>query len=66
MMVAGIKNGEMRLRAFFEQVLVLALDHLESADAAADVYAYALGIVGVDLEARIEPEQIRRRRCRIE
>ena len=39
--------------AFFEQDLVLALDHFESADAAADVDAGALGVSsGIDLEAR--------------
>ncbi len=51
MMVAGMKNGEMRAGAFFEQDLVLPLDHFESADAAADVDAGALGFFGIDLEA---------------
>ena len=43
MIVAGMKNGEMRPGPFFEQVLVLPLDHFEPADAAADVNADVLG-----------------------
>ena len=43
-MVAGMKNGEMRDGTFFEQNLVFALDHFESADAAADIDAGALGL----------------------
>ena len=39
-------------RPFFEQDLVLALDHFESADAAADVNAGALGLFRIHLEAR--------------
>ena len=46
-MVAGMKNGEMRAGPFLEQNLVLPLDHLESADAAADVDADALGLFAV-------------------
>ena len=44
-MVAGMKNGEMRPRPVLQQGLVLALDHFESADAAADVDADALGVL---------------------
>ena len=44
-MVAGMKNGEMRRGPFFEQSFVLALDHLESADAAADVDTGPLGVL---------------------
>ena len=47
MIVAGMKNGEMRPGPFFEQILVLALDHFESADAAADVDAGALGFLWI-------------------
>ena len=60
-MVAGMKNGEMRRGPVFEQRLVLALDHFESADAAADVDADALGVFGVHLQARTAPARIRRR-----
>ena len=37
-MVAGMKNGEIRLRTTLEQNLVLTLDHLEAADSAPDVH----------------------------
>ena len=47
-MVAGMKNGEMRPGTALQQLLVLALDHLESADAAADVDAGALGFLSPD------------------
>ena len=43
MIVAGMKKGEMRPGPFFEQVPVLALDHLEPADAAADINADSFG-----------------------
>ena len=50
----GRRNEKRRhaVRAFFEQNFVLALDHFESADAAADVDAGALGVLGIHLEAR--------------
>ena len=47
MIVAGMKNGEMRRGPVFQQRLVLALDHFESADAAADVDADLSAISGV-------------------
>ncbi len=50
-MVAGMKKGDMRSGPFFEQDLVLALDHFESADAAADVDAGALFFSGRHLES---------------
>ena len=61
--VAGMKNGRDAARPFFEQILVLALDHLESADAAADVDARALGRfrIGIDLQPRARNGEVRRR-----
>ena len=51
-MVAGMKKGEMRRGPLLQQRLVLALDHLEPADAAADVDADLLGVLRRHLEAR--------------
>ena len=51
MMVAGMKNGEMRRGPVLQQVLVFALDDFKSADAAADIDADALRVLLGDLEA---------------
>ena len=48
----GNEEGRDLARAAFEKRFVLALDHVESADAGADVNADALGIFGRDLELR--------------
>ena len=51
-MEAGMKNGRDLARAAFEERGVLALDHVESADAGADVDADHLGVFGRDLQLR--------------
>ena len=40
---AGMKNGEILARAASEQVVVLALDDVEPADAGSDVNAHPVG-----------------------
>src|SRR5580658_2224575 len=44
------KTGRYPARAVFDQRAVLALYHVESADAGADVHADALGVFGRDME----------------
>ena len=48
-------------RALFQQDLVFALDHLEPADAAADIHAHLFADVRGHLEAGIGEGEIRRR-----
>ncbi len=52
-MTAGIKKGEILRGPPCEQVGVLALDDLESADAGADEDTDALGVLRGDLEPRL-------------
>ena len=61
MIVAGMKKGEIRPRSVFQQRLVLALDHLEPADAAADIDADFLGDLRRHLQSGILQGEIRRR-----
>ena len=60
-MAAGMKNGEILRGPPFEQRPVLALDHVESADAGADVHADTFGVLGRDLQAAGLHRFIRRR-----
>ncbi len=61
MMVAGIKNGEMRRGPSFDQRLVLALDHFESADAAADIDADLFLVLRRHFQAGVFEGELRRR-----
>jgi hypothetical protein len=53
MIAAGMKNGEIRRGPPVDQLGVLALDGRESADAAADEDAHALGLLAGESEIRV-------------
>ena len=57
----GDEEGADLARPRLEQRLVLALDGREPPDAAADVDAHLLGVLGPDLEGRVGERRVRRR-----